>query len=113
MARHSLAEVFDPKANSLNFIRLVLAAGVIFWHAFPLSGAEVAFDAVMDCHGHCPTAISAESGASTNAVTMRQTQNAGKIRNVRAARNRPQDGSRIHAPTIKNPETAKKPSTQI
>ena len=43
MARHSLAEVFDPKANSLNFIRLVLAAGVIFWHAFPLSGAEVAF----------------------------------------------------------------------
>ena len=43
MARRSLAEVFDPKANSLNFIRLVLAAGVIFWHAFPLSGAEVEF----------------------------------------------------------------------
>ena len=43
MARRSLAGVFDPKANSLNFIRLVLAAGVIFWHAFPLSGAEVAF----------------------------------------------------------------------
>ena len=39
----TLADVFDPKANSLNALRLVLATGVIVWHSFPLTGADVTF----------------------------------------------------------------------
>jgi peptidoglycan/LPS O-acetylase OafA/YrhL len=38
-----LQHLFDPKANSLNFIRLLLAIGVIFVHAFALSGVPAAF----------------------------------------------------------------------
>lgn len=39
----TLADVFDPRANSLNALRLVLATGVIVWHAFPLTGADIGF----------------------------------------------------------------------
>lgn len=37
----NLAEVFDPKHNALNAIRLVLAISVIVWHSFPLTGANI------------------------------------------------------------------------
>ncbi|WP_322409928.1 acyltransferase [Microbacterium invictum] len=37
----SFSSVFDPRANGLNFVRLFLAAGVILWHSFPLTGAEI------------------------------------------------------------------------
>lgn len=37
----SLQQVFDPRANSLNFVRLLLATGVIFVHAVALSGRSV------------------------------------------------------------------------
>jgi peptidoglycan/LPS O-acetylase OafA/YrhL len=33
-----LAQVFDPKSNALNAIRLALAAEVILWHSFPVTG---------------------------------------------------------------------------
>jgi peptidoglycan/LPS O-acetylase OafA/YrhL len=32
---------FDPRANGLNLFRLVLAASVIVWHSFPLTGRSV------------------------------------------------------------------------
>jgi peptidoglycan/LPS O-acetylase OafA/YrhL len=41
LARTSLADAFQPKANALNAIRLVLATGVIIWHSFPLTGNEM------------------------------------------------------------------------
>jgi peptidoglycan/LPS O-acetylase OafA/YrhL len=41
-----LGAAFDPRANGLNAVRLVLASLVIVHHAFPLSGREVADDAV-------------------------------------------------------------------
>lgn len=38
--RKPLAEVFDPRSNSLNFIRLLLAVGVIIWHSFAIDGVD-------------------------------------------------------------------------
>lgn len=37
------SSVFDPRANGLNFVRLVLALSVIVWHSFPLTGHDIAF----------------------------------------------------------------------
>lgn len=31
----TLHQVFDPRNNALNAVRLALALGVIFWHSFP------------------------------------------------------------------------------
>ncbi|WP_022883447.1 acyltransferase family protein [Glaciibacter superstes] len=42
ITRTSLAEAFQPKANALNAIRLMLATGVILWHSFPLTGGDIA-----------------------------------------------------------------------
>lgn len=39
----TLADVFDPRANSLNALRLVFAGAVIVWHSFPLTGADLMF----------------------------------------------------------------------
>ena len=39
-----LQEVFNPRANSLNAVRLLLALGVILWHSYPLTGRDVAQD---------------------------------------------------------------------
>jgi peptidoglycan/LPS O-acetylase OafA/YrhL len=39
----TIADRFDPRANALNAIRLVLALFVIVWHSFPLSGNVVPF----------------------------------------------------------------------
>lgn len=39
----SVAAVFDRRANGLNFLRLCLAAGVIIWHSFPLTGHNIGF----------------------------------------------------------------------
>ncbi len=36
-----LGEVFDPRNNALNAWRLALAAEVILWHSFPLTGRSV------------------------------------------------------------------------
>lgn len=36
-----LGQEFDPRGNALNAWRLALAAGVIFWHSFPLTGHHV------------------------------------------------------------------------
>jgi peptidoglycan/LPS O-acetylase OafA/YrhL len=36
-----LSEVFDPRNNALNALRLLLALFVIVWHSFPLSGADI------------------------------------------------------------------------
>lgn len=33
-----LAQVFDPRNNALNALRLALATSVILWHSFPLTG---------------------------------------------------------------------------
>ena len=32
---------FDPRANGLNAVRLLLASGVIIWHAFPVTGQDI------------------------------------------------------------------------
>lgn len=37
----TLSAVFDPRANGLNAVRLLLASGVIIWHAFPLTGNDI------------------------------------------------------------------------
>src|SRR4051812_3022545 len=37
----SLENVFDPRRNGLNFVRLAMAAGVIVWHSFPLTGHSI------------------------------------------------------------------------
>ena len=37
----TLGTLVDHRANSLNFVRLILASTVIFWHAFPLSGRDL------------------------------------------------------------------------
>ncbi|WP_413316700.1 acyltransferase [Agrococcus sp. 1P02AA] len=39
----TIAERFAPRANALNAVRLGLALLVIVWHAFPLSGEDVAW----------------------------------------------------------------------
>lgn len=39
----TIADVYRPSENSLNFIRLLLAATVIIWHAFPLTGHDIGF----------------------------------------------------------------------
>jgi peptidoglycan/LPS O-acetylase OafA/YrhL len=39
--RTKLGQVFDPRANALNAFRLVLAAEVILWHSFPVTGHSV------------------------------------------------------------------------
>ncbi|GAB3920809.1 acyltransferase [Microlunatus endophyticus] len=39
----TLGTVFDRRQNGLNLLRLILAAGVIVWHAFPLSGHTLGF----------------------------------------------------------------------
>lgn len=36
----TLADLVNPRTNTLNFVRLLLAASVIVWHAYPLSGNE-------------------------------------------------------------------------
>lgn len=41
--QNTLADVFDPRANSLNALRLALATGVIVWHSFPLTGGDIGF----------------------------------------------------------------------
>ncbi|MCU1431052.1 MAG: acyltransferase [Actinotalea sp.] len=38
---HTVGSVFDPRANGLNAVRLVLAATVIVYHSFPLAGLEI------------------------------------------------------------------------
>lgn len=38
-----LGQVFDPRNNALNAWRLALAAEVILWHSFPLTGRSVSF----------------------------------------------------------------------
>ncbi|SDR75820.1 Peptidoglycan/LPS O-acetylase OafA/YrhL, contains acyltransferase and SGNH-hydrolase domains [Friedmanniella luteola] len=42
-APRTFAAVFDPRQNALNAIRLLLAVSVIVWHAFPLTGGDIAF----------------------------------------------------------------------
>ncbi len=37
LGESALSDVFDRKRNGLNAIRFALAAGVVFWHAYPLS----------------------------------------------------------------------------
>lgn len=41
MDHRVLSQVFDRRANGLNLLRLLLAAGVIVWHSFPLTGHDV------------------------------------------------------------------------
>ncbi len=38
--RPVLGEVLDPRANGLNTVRLVLAAAVLLWHSYPLTGRD-------------------------------------------------------------------------
>lgn len=38
-----LGQAFDPRMNALNAWRLALATGVILWHAWPLTGREMAY----------------------------------------------------------------------
>ena len=41
-----LGQVFDPRNNALNAWRLALAAEVILWHSFPLTGRFVSYEPV-------------------------------------------------------------------
>ncbi len=44
--KRSLGEVFDPQNNALNVWRLILATGVILWHAWPLTGRTISFEPI-------------------------------------------------------------------
>lgn len=46
------SEVFDPRANALNSVRLVLALSVLLWHSFPLTGHKVGSWPVEQLLGH-------------------------------------------------------------
>ncbi|WP_460740846.1 acyltransferase family protein [Microbacterium neimengense] len=46
MTRPTISQRFEPRANSLNAVRLALALLVIVWHAFPLSGHEITWEPV-------------------------------------------------------------------
>lgn len=48
----SLADLVDPRANTLNFVRLVLAASVVFWHTYPINGYEFGWDYGRQVAGH-------------------------------------------------------------
>lgn len=48
----TFADVFDPRANGLNFVRLVLAAGVIVFHSIALSGGEIEFPPLYQFMGY-------------------------------------------------------------
>lgn len=52
MPVRSLGQVFQPKHNALNAMRLALALSVIVWHSFPLSGASIAFAPGRQLLGH-------------------------------------------------------------
>ncbi|MEO6944546.1 MAG: acyltransferase [Lacisediminihabitans sp.] len=52
MSVRSLGQVFQPKHNALNALRLLLALSVIIWHSFPLSGVFVSFAAGRQLLGH-------------------------------------------------------------
>jgi peptidoglycan/LPS O-acetylase OafA/YrhL len=41
-----VGEAFDPRNNALNALRLALAASVILWHSFPLTGRGVSSVAI-------------------------------------------------------------------
>jgi peptidoglycan/LPS O-acetylase OafA/YrhL len=43
--------VFDPRANGLNLLRLVLASGVIVWHSFPLTGHNIGWQPLAQLAG--------------------------------------------------------------
>jgi peptidoglycan/LPS O-acetylase OafA/YrhL len=49
--RVTLGQTFDPGANALNAIRLVLAIGVILWHSYLPTGHDVPFAAVRQLLG--------------------------------------------------------------
>ncbi len=40
LGRTTLRETIDSHANNYTLVRLVLASSVIYFHSFPLSGAE-------------------------------------------------------------------------
>ena len=43
----TLAQAFDPRRNALNAVRLVLAAEVMLWHSFPVTGHSVSSKPVL------------------------------------------------------------------
>lgn len=47
ITRMTLGQAFDPRHNALNAWRLVLAAEVILWHSFPLTGHDVSAKPVL------------------------------------------------------------------
>lgn len=47
----SLAELVDPRANTLNFVRLLLAASVVFWHTYPVNGYPFPWDPLRQIAG--------------------------------------------------------------
>jgi peptidoglycan/LPS O-acetylase OafA/YrhL len=49
--RRSLSDVFDRKSNALNAVRLTMAIGVIFWHAFPLTGRDITYPPLRQAMG--------------------------------------------------------------
>lgn len=44
--KRTLGEEFDPQNNALNAWRLILATGVILYHAWPLTGRRISFEPV-------------------------------------------------------------------
>src|ERR1700712_722049 len=40
----TLGEAFDPRSNALNAWRLVMAAGVILWHSWLITGRQLSFE---------------------------------------------------------------------
>lgn len=47
----TLAEVFDPKLNTLNAVRLLLAVSVIVWHSYSITGTAKPSPAVIQLLG--------------------------------------------------------------
>jgi peptidoglycan/LPS O-acetylase OafA/YrhL len=53
----SLREVFDPKLNAFNALRLLMALLVVVWHSFPLTATPVTFEPLRQIFSRLPVDV--------------------------------------------------------
>jgi peptidoglycan/LPS O-acetylase OafA/YrhL len=53
----SLGAVLDPRQNAYNLIRLVMAALVVVWHSFPLTGSDIEIEPLRQLASRLPVDV--------------------------------------------------------
>ncbi|WP_191330317.1 acyltransferase [Frigoribacterium sp. ACAM 257] len=53
----TLGAVLDPRRNAYNLIRLVMAAFVVVWHSFPLTGHDIGLEPVRQLASRLPVDV--------------------------------------------------------